>query len=153
MIINEGIVKSGISRMLYQYYGKEYDIIKETMPQGFENKTFTIQRILSTRKKGLMDRYYQTYNFVISYYTEDDFKGEIKAELDEKLEELYLLFKYIEIKDNEGNTALLQVSEINGEVVDDILRVNLTTKARIGIVEDKDKIRNLKIYEKIKEEI
>lgn len=153
MIINESIVKSGISRMLKDKF-PECEVYKEKIPEEFKKGSFTIQRILSTRSNGIQSDtkfYNQRYDYVISYFTPDNTNGELLEELDEVLDKLYILFNYIDVKDKEGNKGKIKVNEKSGEVIDEILRFNITVTCRIVTKEESEKLKRMQIIERIKE--
>lgn len=155
MNITENIIRDSVVRNLSKTFGTTYKYYKEDVPEGFFKPSFVVQRILSTRNDGMKMKkkmYEQTYDYVISYFATNDRGNTFIQECNDVLDQLYQVFEYLEVKDNENVVSKVRTGETTGEIIEGILRFNVSVYVRLYTDKERDKIQSMKLIEKIKEE-
>lgn len=112
---------NGISNSLYEEFGENYEIYKESVEQGLQEPCFSIVILDNSSTRGLDNRYLREYNFDIHYFPLE--KVNIKEEIYNVSERLLLCLKTINTID-----FLLNGINIHYEIVDNILHFFITYK-------------------------
>lgn len=136
----------GISTNLNLAFGDEYEIYSENVEQGLTEPCFFIATLDSEFIQGLGTRQQRKYFFDIHYFPRNtEFK---KQEMNSVLDDLMSYLEYITLL----NGDMLRGTDINGEIVDDVLHFFITYKVNLDKVAEKtDNMEILDLEQKVKE--
>lgn len=112
------IVK-GISRALYETFGDEYTIYKESVPQNFTEPCFAIMHIRGTNDVKSPTRYFRHNLFDIHYFPKNELNA--RTEMRSVIEMLFLSLEYVNVLDN-----LCRGTKMSYEIIDDVLHFFVT---------------------------
>lgn len=111
-MINETI--KGISRAIFEEFGKGYAIYKEDIPQNFTEPCFSIVHVRGTNELKLKNRYMRRNLFDVHYFPKGG-RNE-KEDMHNVAERLFLCLEHIKLLDN-----LIMGSKMSPEIVDGVL--------------------------------
>lgn len=126
----------GIALVIGQFFGDNFEIYNENVKQGFEYPCFFIKFLKSTRKDYLGTRHKRTYHFDIHYFSD---KG--NTDMYGVLDQLKELLKFITLP----NGDVLKGSDIDGEIIDDVLHVNVSFA--VMMISDVERTENMNSYQ------
>lgn len=107
-------IVSAVSRALYETFGGDYEVHKESIEQGLQEPCFLISALEATREQFLGRRYFRT-NPVVIYY----FPNQTTALQYECAVVKDRLWDCLELIDVDGVT--LRGTGMSGQVTDDVL--------------------------------
>lgn len=141
-MLNETI--NGIAQKLNQIFGDEYRIHIDTVKQGLKEPCFLIVVLEGNQEQVIGNLYSRKQSFDIHYFPQS--KNGIIREVNEVLNKLLIELEYIEV-----NADLVRGTNINFDVVDEILHFFVNYDVRIRkVVEPDPLMEDLTIIERVK---
>lgn len=134
----------GISIKINELFGDNYYIYSENVKQGFKEPCFFISLLKPSSTPKLGNRSLREYNFGIQYFPSSS--NSKNTEMYEVSEKLISGLEYISFENK-----LLRGSNINAEIVDDVLHFFI--KYSLFVVqkeEDEELFGSLKLIQKLK---
>ena len=144
--ITENIILGSIIYALSNRFGNNYHYYDEEIEQGFEKPSFHVQKIDDNSKKGYTGHQYHLtddiYRYEIKYFTDD--KNNKVKDINDKIDELKQLFRYLEIVNIDGDKVYSKYNRINNievTIVDKVLHFDIVFPMRTIQYLDIDKVK------------
>ena len=144
--ITENIILGSIIYALSNHFGDKYHYYDEEIEQGFEKPSFHVQKIDDNSKKGYTGHQYHltddTYRYEIKYFTDN--KNNKVKDINDKIDELKQLFRYLEIVNIDGDKVYSKYNRINNievTIVDKVLHFDIVFPMRTIQYLDMDKVK------------
>jgi len=144
--ITENIILGSIIYALSQEFGDSYNYYDEEIEQGFEKPAFHVQKIDNNSKKGYTGHQHlltdDTYRYEIKYFT--DSKDNKVKDINDKVDKLKQLFRYLEIVnfvDNKVYSKSNRINTIEVTIVDKVLHFDIVFPMRTIQYLDIDKVK------------
>lgn len=115
--MTEELVK-GIARALYEGFGDEYTIYKESPPQNFSEPCFLIMHVRGTNDMKSPTRYFRHHLIDVHYFPKDELHQ--KSEIRSVADRLFLSLEYINVLDN-----LCRGTKMSYEIIDGVLHFSV----------------------------
>lgn len=144
--ITENIILGSIIYALSNHFGDNYHYYDEEIEQGFEKPSFHVQKIDDNSKKGYTGHQYHLtddiYRYEIKYFTDN--KDNKVKDINDKIDELKQLFRYLEIVNIDGDKVYSKCNRINNievTIVDKVLHFDIVFPMRTIQYLDMDKVK------------
>ena len=144
--ITENIILGSIIYALSNRFGNNYHYYDEEIEQGFEKPSFHVQKIDDNSKKGYTGHQYHLtddiYRYEIKYFTDN--KNNKVKDINDKIDELKQLFRYLEIVNIDGDKVYSKCNRINNIeviIVDKVLHFDIVFPMRTIQYLDIDKVK------------
>ena len=144
--ITENIILGSIIYALSNRFGNNYHYYDEEIEQGFEKPSFHVQKIDDNSKKGYTGHQYHLtddiYRYEIKYFTDN--KNNKVKDINDKIDELKQLFRYLEIVNIGGDKVYSKCNRINNIeviIVDKVLHFDIVFPMRTIQYLDIDKVK------------
>lgn len=144
--ITENIILGSIIYALSNRFGNNYHYYDEEIEQGFEKPSFHVQKIDDNSKKGYTGHQYHLtddiYRYEIKYFTDN--KNNKVKDINDKIDELKQLFRYLEIVNIDGDKVYSKCNRINNievTIVDKVLHFDIVFPMRTIQYLDIDKVK------------
>lgn len=109
---------SAISTAIYNAFGEDYEIYKESIEQGLNEPCFFIQSVAPSSSKEIKNRKRKSYLFLIQYFPKD---AEAYAEINNVIDSLDDVLDEIT-----ADGEIYRCSESSAETVDKVLNYQIT---------------------------